>query len=74
MQGNVGFEPGSLEREIAIRGLSFEAFAEKAGVDAATVSRAARGARLKPRSLGKIVEALGSIPVIEGPVDLVVSA
>ena len=71
MQGNLAFEPGSLEREITIRGLSYEAFAKRAGIDPATVSRAIRGDRLKPKSFGKILIALGQIPVIEGPVELV---
>lgn len=71
MNTNLGFTQGSLEREIAIRGLSQEAFAERAGVDPATVSRAIRGLRLKPKSFGKILTALGRIPVIEGPVELV---
>lgn len=71
MSQNIGFAQGSLEREIAIRGLSQEAFADRAGIDPATVSRAIRGLRLKPKSFGKILEALGQIPVIEGPVELV---
>lgn len=71
MTGNLAFEPRSLERELAIRGLSQEGFADRAGVDPATVSRAIRGLRLKPKSFGKILVALGQIPVIEGPVDLV---
>lgn len=74
MQSNLGFTPGSLEREIVIRGLSQQAFAERAGVDAATVGRAIKGQRLKPKSFGKILVALGRIPVVEGPVELVRSA
>lgn len=74
MSSNLGFTQGSLEREIAIRGLSQEGFAERAGIDPATVARAIRGQRLKPKSFGKILVALGQIPVIEGPVELVRSA
>jgi transcriptional regulator with XRE-family HTH domain len=74
MQGNLAFTPGGLEREIVIRGLSQEAFADFAGIDPATVSRAIRGQRLKSKSFGKILTALGRIPVIEGPVELVRSA
>lgn len=71
MSGNISFTGGELEREITIRGLSQERFAERAGVDPATVARAIRGQRLKPKSFGKILVALGQIPVIEGPVELV---
>lgn len=74
MSGFPAFSEGQLEREIAIRGLSMEGFADRAGVDPATVYRAVKGQRLKPKSFGKILIALGAIPVVDGPVDLVVSA
>ena len=74
MSGNISFTGGELEREIAIRGLSWGEFADRAGIDPATVSRAIRGERLKRKSSLKILLALGQIPVIEGPVELVRSA
>ena len=74
MSGSPAFEGGSLEREIAIRGLSLEGFAEMAGLDPATVGRAVKGRRLKPKSFGKILTALGAIPAIDGPTELVKSA
>jgi transcriptional regulator with XRE-family HTH domain len=71
MSGFPAFKEGQLEREIAIRGLSQEGFAQRAGVDPATVSRAIRGQRLKPKSFGKILIALGAISPVDGPVELV---
>lgn len=71
MPQNLGFMPGSLEREIVIRGLSFEAFAQLAELDPATVARAVKGLRLKPKSYGKILSALGKIQPISGPIELV---
>ena len=74
MANRPSFAPGSLEREIAIRGLTQAAFAEAARVDTETLTRANQGKRLHTKSFGKILAALGSIPAIDGPVDLVVNA
>jgi transcriptional regulator with XRE-family HTH domain len=71
VSGFIAFTDGELERELVIRGLTQGAFAERAGIDPMTVSRAVRGQRLKPKSLGKIIVALGAIPVLNGPVDLI---
>lgn len=71
MHGNLSFEQGALEREIAIRGKSLGEFAQIAKIDSATLSRAVRGDRLRPRSFGKILTALGATPVINGPIELV---
>jgi transcriptional regulator with XRE-family HTH domain len=74
MSGFPVFREGELLRELAIRGLSQEAFARKAGVDPETVARAIRAERLKPKTFGKILEALGRIPVLNAPIDLVVAS
>lgn len=71
MSGFPVFIEGELTRQIAIRGLSIEAFSKRAGVDEKTVSRAIHGQRLKPKSFGKIIVALGAIPILDGPVDLI---
>jgi len=74
MSGFPVFREGELIREITIRGLSQEAFAKEAQVDPETVARAIRGERLKSKSFGKILTALGRIPVLDAPVDLVVAS
>ena len=71
MAGHTTFTAGSLEREIAVRGLTHTAFAEAAGVDFETLTRAMRGKRLHSKTFGKILIALGQIPVLNGPVELV---
>lgn len=64
----------SLARELAIRGLSQEEFAAKAGVDSKTVSRAVRGRRLHTKTFGKILVALGAIPILDAAHSLEQSA
>ena len=71
MHGNVSFESGSLELNIAIRGLSHGEFAREADIDSATLARALRGDRLRSKSWGKILKALARIPAIEGADELV---
>lgn len=71
MEGNLSFTRGALEREIVIRGHSQRSFADHIGVDEATITRAIRGQRLKPKSMGKIIAGLGRIPILDGPVELV---
>jgi transcriptional regulator with XRE-family HTH domain len=67
---NPTFREGELEREIAIRGLSQEEFAIKAGLDVASVRKAIRGKRLRPKTWGKVQIALGALPVPELPASL----
>jgi len=64
MASNPSFTRDDLAREIGLRGLTQEAFAEAAGVDSKTVSRALNGKRLNTRTFGKILIALGRIPVL----------
>jgi transcriptional regulator with XRE-family HTH domain len=68
------FREGDLALEIAIRGLSQEEFATKAGLDPASIRKAIRGKRLQPRTWGKIQIALGALPVPELPAGLVEDA
>jgi hypothetical protein len=53
------FREGELAREIALRGLSQEEFAREARLDPATILKAIRGQRLRPKTWGKIQIALG---------------
>lgn len=73
MAKGTSFKPGSLQREIAVRGLTQGAFAEAAELDIETLARAIKGKRLHTKTFGKILGALGRIPVLEGA-DLVHTA
>jgi transcriptional regulator with XRE-family HTH domain len=64
------FRAGELTREIALRGLSQQEFAVKAEIDRNSVTKAVQGRRLSPRVWGKILIALGAIPVPEVPANL----
>lgn len=64
------FTDGELSREIAIRGLSQEEFAKKAGVDAKTISRAVLGKPIRTKSFGKILIAIGQVPPLNVPAGL----
>jgi transcriptional regulator with XRE-family HTH domain len=68
------FPEGELTREIALRGLSQQEFAVKADIDRNSVTKAVQGKRLSPRVWGKILIALGAIPVPEIPASLEQSA
>lgn len=74
MGRGTSFKSGSLEREIAIRGMTQRAFAEAAGIDIETLSRAMKSKRLHTKTFGKILMALSQIPALDVPADLVVSA
>ncbi|HEV2036930.1 MAG TPA: helix-turn-helix transcriptional regulator [Candidatus Dormibacteraeota bacterium] len=65
------FPEGELAREIALRGLSQQEFAAKAGLDPTTILKGIRGQRLSLKSWGKIRIALGGLPAPELPADLV---
>ena len=65
-------DSAAFARELARRGLTQEEFAWRAGLAVMTVSRAARGRRLRPRTLAIIAERLATIPVLPGA-DLVLT-
>ena len=65
------FRKGALSREIAHRGLSQDEFAEKAGLNRNTITKAVQGKQLRPDTFGKILIALGAIPAPEIPAGLV---
>lgn len=60
-----------LQIELGKRGWHFSDLARAAGISAATLSAANQGARISPRTLRKIAEALHRQPVIEGVEDLI---
>jgi predicted transcriptional regulator len=64
------FPKGELRREIALRGLSQKDFAARAGLDSITIGKAIQGKRLMPHTFGKILIALGAIPMPEMPAGL----
>jgi predicted transcriptional regulator len=61
------FTKGELVREIGLRGLSQREFAEKAGLDQATLLKAIQGKAIHPKTFGKILIALAAIPAAEIP-------
>ena len=68
------FRKGELGREIGLRGLSQKDFAAKAGLDEATILKAIQGRRLRPDTFGKILIALGAVPIPEIPAGLIEDA
>lgn len=60
------FVNGELAREIALRGLSQKEFAALAGVGEGTVTRALHGEPLRTKTLGKLLIALGKLPILNG--------
>ena len=59
---------------MALKGLTPEALAREAGLSAPTVYKALKGEALRPGSASRIMVALGRIPAIDLPDDLVRSA
>ena len=63
----VQIDPDRLARELAVRGLTARDLARVAGVPEHTLSQARHGhRRLRPQTLRKLVDALVSIPLIDG--------
>jgi len=71
MTARLAFKPDSLELELALRGLSIEAFAELIGSDRSTVERAMKGRKVSAITFGKIIKKLGEMPRLEVPEGLV---
>lgn len=57
------FPEGELAREIALRGLTQQEFANRAGLAEKTIAKAIRGKQLRGQSWGKIKLALATTPV-----------
>jgi len=60
----VKFPKGELARQIALRGLTQEQFAARAGINPNTLLKALRGQPLRSQSWGKILIALGVTPEV----------
>jgi predicted transcriptional regulator len=55
---------GELAKQIALRGLTQQEFAAKAGISDSTLLKAIRGGNLRSQNWGKILIALGAVPEI----------
>jgi len=64
------FVPGVLLREIEKRGLTYDSFAELAGVSRDTIYRANKGVQFGRKARVKIITALGENPAVEAPAGL----
>ena len=62
-----------LQLELGKRGWNFVDLARAAGISPATLSAANHGARISPRTLRRIAEALNRQPVIPAAEDLIAS-
>lgn len=71
MTAQLAFKPSSLARELALRGLSAEAFATEIKVDRSTIGRALRGEGIGASTFGKILKYFADHPRIDVPTDLV---
>lgn len=70
MARHTAFAPGSLSRELNRRGLTNKAFAELAGIDIETLTRALDSRTLHGSTYGKIVSALNGVAPLEVPAGL----
>lgn len=59
-------DPGQLDHQLALRGITVRTLAERAGIPEVTLSRARHGRRIRESTLRKLTAALLEIPRLPG--------
>ena len=66
MTARLRYKKGQLDDQLAVLGLNFDEFAEKAGVGRETLRRARQGRVLRSKTFGRILIALAHAQAVNG--------